>query len=508
MDADDTTDMRGPFVLRALAVCFSNPVTTCPNGYPTKLLQNCKKRAAPKFEPRTRCMKPRGRGTARAVLISVIGTGYLGATHAACLAACGHDVVGVDTSDDRIAALSAGRAPFHEPGLDELLAQGVASGHLRFTSACADAEDAEVHFLCVGTPQRPGSHAADLSALDAAVGSLGPLLRRPALVVGKSTVPVGTARGLGQVLRRTAPAGQAVGIAWNPEFLREGHAVHDSLRPDRLVFGVEDDEADQVLRDVYAPMINAGVPVVRTDLATAELAKVSANVMLAARISLVNLLAEVCEAACADVGDLTRILGLDDRIGSKFLDPGVGFGGGCLPKDTRAFVARAEELGVGGPAAVLREVDAINMRQRARTIDLAATMLGGRVDGHDVAVLGAAFKAGSDDVRDSPALDVARTLHARGARVRVYDPEAGRNVRRAAPALELRDTVEEACRGAEIVLVLTDWDEFSGIDPVALAATVRHPRVLDGRLVLDADKWRAAGWQFHALGRGAARCGS
>ncbi|HEU4514703.1 MAG TPA: UDP-glucose/GDP-mannose dehydrogenase family protein [Nocardioidaceae bacterium] len=434
--------------------------------------------------------------------ISVIGTGYLGATHAACLAAVGHQVVGVDRDEERVRTLTAGRAPFHEPGLDGLLRRGVESGRLSFSTECAAVADAEVHFLCVGTPQRPGSHAADLSALAAAVTALVPWLTRPVVVVGKSTVPVGTATGLGQRLRREAPAGDTVDLAWTPEFLREGHAVEDSLHPDRLVFGVGTDAADQVLREVYAPQIRSGVPVVRTDLATAELAKVSANAMLAARISLVNLLAEVCEAADADVADLTRILGLDERIGSKFLNPGVGFGGGCLPKDTRAFVARAEELGVGGPAAVLREVDAINMRQRARTIDLAVDLLGGRAVGHRVAVLGAAFKADSDDVRDSPALDVAATLQARGAEVQVYDPKAGRNAERARPGLHARDSVEEACLDADIVLVLTDWDEFRGVDPVALAEVVRQPRVVDGRLVLDPDKWRASGWDFHALGRG------
>ncbi len=441
-------------------------------------------------------------GNGRRVRVSVIGTGYLGATHAACLAAVGHEVIGVDTSRERVERLCHGSAPFHEPGLDELLEQGVRSGRLGFSTDPAAAAGAAVHFLCVGTPQRAGSHAADLSALGAAVGTLTPLLDEPCLVVGKSTVPVGTARELGARLRREAPAGDDVAVAWNPEFLREGHAVEDSLRPDRLVFGVETDEADQVLRDVYAEMINAGVPVVRTDLATAELAKVSANAMLAARISLVNMLAEVCEASDADVGDLTDILGLDERIGAKFLNPGVGFGGGCLPKDTRAFVARAEELGVAGPAAVLREVDAINMRQRARTIDLAVQMLGGRPAGARIAVLGAAFKADSDDVRDSPALDVAATLQARGGDVRVHDPKANDNARRACPGLTTAASVEEACRDADIVLVLTDWAEFAGIDPVALADVVRRPRVIDGRLVLDPDKWRAAGWDFHALGRG------
>jgi UDPglucose 6-dehydrogenase len=435
------------------------------------------------------------------MLISVIGTGYLGATHAACLSSCGHDVIGVDTDPHRAGELSRGRAPFHEPDLDDLLREGVDSGRLRFSTDITDAADADVHFLCVGTPQRPGSHAADLSALESAVDALAPHLHRACLVVGKSTVPVGTADGLLDRLRRTAPAGRDVALAWNPEFLREGHAVADSLHPDRLVFGVSRDEDDQVLRDVYAVTIAAGSPVVRTDLATAELAKVSANAMLATRISMVNLLAEVCEAAGADVADLTRVLGLDARIGDHFLRPGVGFGGGCLPKDTRAFVARAEELGVTEPGALLREVDGINMRQRARTVDRAVTLLDGRTQGARIAVLGAAFKAGSDDVRDSPALDVAATLQARGAVVRVYDPCALANVRRVEPALETAPSVEEACRDAALLLVLTEWPEFAGIEPVALADVVARPRVLDGRMVLDPDKWRAAGWQFHALGR-------
>jgi UDPglucose 6-dehydrogenase len=433
----------------------------------------------------------------------VLGTGYLGATHAACLAACGHEVVGVDTDPTRVGRLCGGAAPFHEPGLDDLLARGVRSGRLRFSVGYADAASADVHFLCVGTPQRPGSHAADLAALWCCVEALAPLLEQECLVVGKSTVPVGTAADVHRMLRRLAPAGDRVAIAWNPEFLREGHAVEDSLRPDRLVFGVESDEADQVLRQVYAPMLNAGVPVVRTDLATAELAKVSANVMLAARISLVNLLAEVCEAANADVADLTRILGLDDRIGSQFLTPGVGFGGGCLPKDTRAFAARAREIGVEEPTALLREVDSINMRQRARTVDLAVSLVGGRPAGVRMAVLGAAFKADSDDVRDSPALDVAATLAARGAQVQVFDPWAGDNVRRTHPELLVADDAESACTGAAIILVLTDWAEFASIDPVALLDVVEQPRVVDGRLALDPDKWRAAGWDFHALGRGA-----
>ena len=439
--------------------------------------------------------------------ISVLGTGYLGSTHAACLAACGHTVVGVDSDPARVRMLRRGEAPFHEEGLDALLAEGVASGRLTFTDDVAEAADADLHFLCVGTPQVEGSGRADLTALWTVVESLAPLLERDCLVVGKSTVPVGTAAELRDRLRESAPAGDGVSVAWNPEFLREGCAVRDSLEPDRLVLGVESDEDSQLLREVYADLVAGGVPVIRTDPATAELAKVSANAMLAARVSLVNLLAEVCEVSGADVGDLTEILGSDPRIGRHFLQPGLGYGGGCLPKDTRAFVARARELGVHESTALLEAVDTVNTRQRSRTTELAAALLEDGGDdvataGRVVAVLGGAFKAGSDDVRDSPALDVARRLHDRGAHVRLHDPCAGANVRRTHPQLTVLDDVATACTGAELVMVLTDWPEFGAIDPVALGDTVARRLVLDARLVLDRDKWVAAGWEFHALGRG------
>jgi UDPglucose 6-dehydrogenase len=407
------------------------------------------------------------------MLISVLGTGYLGSTHAACLAACGHTVIGVDSDAERVRRLRQGVAPFHEEGLDALLAAGVGSGRLSFTEDLARVADAEVHFLCVGTPQLDGSRRADLSALWTVAESLAPLLARDCLVVGKSTVPVGTAARLRDRLRSTAPAGEGVSVAWNPEFLREGCAVRDSP----------------------------------------ELAKVSANAMLAARVSVVNLLAEVCEVSGADVGDLTEILGADRRIGRHFLRPGLGYGGGCLPKDTRAFVARAHELGVRESTALLEAVDAVNMRQRERTTELATSLLGPegrRLDGRVVAVLGGAFKGGSDDVRDSPALDVADRLNLLGADVRLHDPCAGANVRRTHPRLAVADDVVAACAGAELVLVLTDWKDFAAIDPVALGETVARRAVLDARLVLDRDKWVAAGWEFHALGRGrpARRSGS
>ena len=427
------------------------------------------------------------------MLISVLGTGYLGATHAACLASSGHEVVGVDRDPGRLEVLRSGRAPFHEAGLDELVAEGVAAGRLRFTDDLADVADAEVHFLCVGTPQAGDGDGADLSALWSVADALAPHLDEHALVVGKSTVPVGTAARLRDRL--------GARVAWNPEFLREGRAVRDTLRPDRLVLGVEDDDDHRVLLLVYADLVAAGVPVIRTDLATAELAKVSANAMLATRISTVNLLAEVCEASGADVGDLTTILGADPRIGRDFLAPGLGYGGGCLPKDTRAFVARARELGVGESAALFDAVDRVNLRQRSRTADLARSLLPGGTG--TVAILGGAFKAESDDVRDSPALDVADRLHRSGATVRLHDPYAGANVRRERPELTVVDDVATACRGADLVLVLTEWPQFAALDPHEVGELVGRRTVLDARLVLDPEKWVGAGWDFRALGRSA-----
>jgi UDPglucose 6-dehydrogenase len=435
------------------------------------------------------------------VRISVIGTGYLGATHAAALARWGHDVVGIDVDHRRVERLARGAAPFHEPGFENLLREGVGSGRLTFTPDVAAAASADVHFLCVGTPQLDGGHGADLVALWAAVDALATQSRPGALVVGKSTVPVGTAARVQERLNDLGGGRPANEVAWNPEFLREGHAVEDSLRPDRLVLGVSSDDAYAALCEVYACALRDGVPVVRTDLQTAELAKASANVMLASRISVVNVLAEVCEAASADIERLTEILGLDPRIGPRYLSPGIGFGGGCLPKDLRAFAARAAELGVGTAAGLLRAVDEVNTHQRQRTVDLAMTLLDGRPRGRCVAALGAAFKADSDDVRDSPALAVATAVARLGARVRVYDPEAAHHVADCA-GLEAADSAESACAGAELTLILTEWAEFRDLDPTALGQVVARPTVIDGRLVLDPDRWTRAGWRVHALGRG------
>jgi UDPglucose 6-dehydrogenase len=435
------------------------------------------------------------------VRISVIGTGYLGAVHAVGMAELGHSVVGIDVDPAKVDTLTAGRAPFYEPDLDDLLAKHIESGAVRFSDEFRDAAGADVHFLCVGTPQRRDGLAADISYVDAAVDALAPHLDGPCLVVGKSTVPVGTARRLAAKLARTAPAGAAAELAWNPEFLREGHAIADTLTPDRLVFGVDSGHAESVLREVYASALDGGTPLVVTDLPTAELVKVSANAFLATKISFINAIAEISETTGADVVKIADAIGYDPRIGRRFLDAGLGFGGGCLPKDIRAFIARAGEIGAGQSLLFLHEVDAINLRRRERVAEIAVELVGGTLIGRKVAVLGAAFKPHSDDVRDSPALNVAGRLQLQGAHVAVYDPRATENARRIFPTLEYVASVYEACRGAHVVLHLTEWPEFREIDPEQVGAVVAARNVVDGRNCLDADAWRAAGWTYRGLGR-------
>ena len=433
--------------------------------------------------------------------LTVIGTGYLGATHAICMAVLGHDVLALDRDGERLAALAAGRVPFHEPGLPEMLRKALDSGRLRFTDDVAEvAAFGEVHFVCTGTPQLAGSMGADLSQVEGAVAALAPHLERPCLVVGKSTVPVGTAERLATLLAALAPAGPAAELAWNPEFLREGHAIEDTLRPSRLVLGVASEPARTALEAVFAPLLAAQVPCVVTDPATAELVKGAANSFLATKISFINAMAEVCEASGADVHQLSAALALDDRIGGRFLKPGLGFGGGCLPKDIRAFVHRAEELGTGHSVRFLREVDDINRRRRLRTVDLVREQAGGDLRGVRVCVLGAAFKPHSDDVRDAPALEVAQRLHDEGARVVVVDPQALDNARRAHPDLEYAGSALEAAAGARVVALLTEWDQFRGLDPVRLGEVVAQRAVVDARGALDPTTWRAAGWTVRALG--------
>jgi UDPglucose 6-dehydrogenase len=434
--------------------------------------------------------------------ISVIGCGYLGAVHASAMAELGHDVVGIDVDERKIAALAAGRPPFFEPGLPEILTSAMATGRLRFSTDIADAAGAEVHFVAVGTPQAADTHAADLRYVDAAFEALLPHLADGALVVGKSTVPVGTAARLAARIAEDAPS---AGLAWNPEFLREGFAVKDTLEPDRLVYGVAAGEqgaqAASVLDHVYRAAIEAGTPRIVTDYATAELVKVAANAFLATKISFINAMSEIADVTGADVTALADAIGHDARIGRRFLNAGVGFGGGCLPKDIRAFTARADELGRGDSLAFLKEVDAINLRQRKRVVDLAVEALGGTPFRKKVAVLGVTFKPESDDVRDSPALDVAVALKGLGADVVATDPEGIENARERHPQLDYTSSAREALRDADLVVLVTEWREYRALDPVHTAELVRGRRIIDARNVLDPAAWRAAGWEYRAIGR-------
>jgi len=427
--------------------------------------------------------------------LAVIGTGYLGATHAACMAKMGFEVIGVDNDANKVATLSKGELPFYEPTLPELLSEQVKSGRLKFTSDFSEISDCDVHFICVGTPQVENGLAADLTFISNAFEAVCKVAKPGALLVGKSTVPVGTAQKLSSQMPKHLE------LAWNPEFLREGFAVEDTLRPNRLVVGVTSDRAEEILKKVYQNNLKEGTPWIRADLPTAELVKVAANSFLATKISFINAMAEICEAAGGDVTVLAKAIGYDPRIGNRFLQAGIGFGGGCLPKDIRAFMARAEELGASQSLEFLREIDSINSRARQRVIDVVRNELGIDLKSKKIAVLGAAFKPDSDDVRDSPALDIAAQLHAAGAVVKIHDPKAIVPAKRRFPTLEFVDDVEACIKGSDLILHLTEWKIYRELDPIKLKSLVNNPSIIDGRNALDRESWRAAGWRFHGLGR-------
>jgi UDPglucose 6-dehydrogenase len=441
--------------------------------------------------------------TGPSLRISVIGTGYLGLTHAVCMADLGHQVLAIDVDAEKTAKAARGEAPFFEPGLEPLLRKNLDAGRLRFTDSFAEiGEFADVHFICVGTPQvKDGGGNADLSYVFGAGAALAPHLTRATLLIGKSTVPVGTSRQFIERVRAAAPAGDLVEYAFNPEFLREGYAVQDSLTPDRIVFGVTSPAADELMREVYATPLSSGIPGLTMDLETAELVKVAANAFLATKISFINVMAEMCEASGADVIRLADAIGIDERIGRKFLSPGLGFGGGCLPKDIRAFRATAAERGVDSLVDLLTTVDNINLGRRDRVIALAREAVGGDLAGQRITVLGAAFKPNSDDIRDSPSLAISGRLADEGAVVTVHDPAAMANAARVRPDLHYADSVHEAAEGAQLVLHLTEWSDYRAIDPDALRAIVANPVLIDGRCALDSALWRAAGWTVHVPGR-------
>lgn len=436
------------------------------------------------------------------MLISVVGCGYLGAVHAACMAHLGHQVIGVDVDATKVDRLNRGEAPFFEPGFAEILCAQTEAGRLRFTTDFDQAREAHVHFIAVGTPQTHGRHAADMRFVDQAVTTIVDRTDPGAVIAGKSTVPVGSAQRISDQARS---AGKDLHVVWNPEFLREGFAVHDTLRPNRIVYGLDDadpdpDYATAVLDEVYASAIASGVPRLIMNQPTAELVKIAANSFLATKISFINAMAELCDVTGADVTQLAEAIGYDERIGKQFLKAGIGFGGGCLPKDIRAFMARAGELGVDQALTFLREVDAINQRQRTKAVQVAHQMLG-EIRDAQVAVLGAAFKPDSDDLRDSPALNIAVQMATAGARIQIYDPAATQALRNAGLPVTVCESVDEACRGVDLVMLLTEWAEFIDMDPSSLAPIVHTPQILDGRNALDPERWRHAGWIYRGIGR-------
>ncbi len=430
--------------------------------------------------------------------LSVVGTGYLGATHAAGMAELGFNVIGLDMDERKIEALAMGHLPFYEPGLPELLKKNLDSGRLRFTTDFTQIREADVHFVCVGTPQRQDGNAADLTYVFSAVRAIAEIAKNDSLIVGKSTVPVGTAEHLLAEIRRINPT---LDLAWNPEFLREGFAIEDTLHPNRIIVGVQGDRAEGVLRQVYAGLLAQQVPWIRSDLRTAELVKSAANSFLATKISFINAMAEVCDAAGADVTTLAAAIGYDPRIGNLFLQAGIGFGGGCLPKDLRSFMARAEELGAKEALDFLSDIDAINLRARNRMVEFAVAELDGDPVGKKVLVLGAAFKANSDDVRDSPALDIADALSQRGAQIVIHDPKAIENARMRFPHLNYIRDVADGARGADLILHLTAWSEYQNLDPAELGRLVNRRRIIDGRNSLSLARWQSAGWTYLAPGR-------
>lgn len=432
--------------------------------------------------------------------ISVIGTGYLGATHAACMAELGFEVIGLDIDQSKIDSLSRGELPFHEPGLPELLLKHISTGRLRFTTSYEEIGAwADVHFIGVGTPQKSGEHAADMTYVDAATLSLAQHITKDSVIVGKSTVPVGTARRLKSLIAESKQQNISIGFAWNPEFLREGFAVEDTLRPDRLVVGVDESSTEQVLRNVYAAAIAQDTPFISTDFETAELVKVAANAFLATKISFINAFSEITEIVGGDIRTLADAIGHDVRIGRRFLNAGVGFGGGCLPKDIRALQARVSELGLERTMRFLSEVDEINLRRRDKVVHLAEEMVGS-LAGKKIAVLGVTFKPNSDDVRDSPALDVATRLFSAGAEVNVYDPKGNSNAAKRFPRLNYVGSTLEAISETDLVILLTEWSEFCELQPNDLERSVRARNIIDARNVLDVAAWRTAGWQIAALG--------
>ena len=431
--------------------------------------------------------------------IAMIGSGYVGLVSGACFAQFGHDVACVDKEADKIVRLRQGDIPIFEPGLDRLVADNVRAGRLAFSTDLDRAVgNADAVFIAVGTPTRRGDGHADLSYVYAAAAEIARAIRGYTVVVTKSTVPVGTGREVARIVREAQPAAE-FDVCSNPEFLREGAAIEDFMKPDRVVIGVESTRARDVMSAIYRPLNLIQTPMVFTNIETAEVTKYAGNAFLAMKITFINEIADLCEKVGADVHDVARGIGLDGRIGRKFLHPGPGFGGSCFPKDTLALAYTAREA--HAPQTIVEQVIEVNAQRKKRMARKVIDFCGGSVAGLTVGVLGLTFKPNTDDMRDAPSLDIVPALKAAGARIVAFDPEGMGEAGRMIPGIEFARTAYDAATGADVLVVITEWHEFRGLDPRRLKELMRLPRIVDLRNIFDPEEMRGLGFAYECVGR-------
>ncbi|MBM3648601.1 MAG: UDP-glucose/GDP-mannose dehydrogenase family protein [Alphaproteobacteria bacterium] len=431
--------------------------------------------------------------------IAMIGSGYVGLVSGACFAQFGHDVVCVDKDAGKIARLGKGEMPIYEPGLDRLVADNVRAGRLSFSTGLGDAVgNADAVFIAVGTPARRGDGHADLSYVYAAAAEVADAIRRYTVVVTKSTVPVGTGREVARIIRETRPAAE-FDVCSNPEFLREGAAIEDFMKPDRVVIGVESQRAREVMAAIYRPLNLIQTPMVFTNIETAEVTKYAGNAFLATKITFINEIADLCEKVGADVHDVARGIGLDGRIGRKFLHPGPGYGGSCFPKDTLALAYTAREA--NAPQTIVEQVIEVNNARKKRMAQKIIDFCGGSVRGLTVGVLGLTFKANTDDMRDAPSLDIVPALQAAGAKIVAFDPEGMAEAAKLLKDITFAKTAYDAAFEADVLVVITEWHEFRGLDPRRIKQVMRQPRIVDLRNIFDPEEMRGLGFAYEGVGR-------
>ncbi|WP_374374121.1 UDP-glucose/GDP-mannose dehydrogenase family protein [Dongia sp.] len=431
--------------------------------------------------------------------VAMIGVGYVGLVSGACFSEFGHDVVCIDSDAGRIAGLERGEIPIYEPGLDELVARNRAAGRLRFTTDLKVAMDgAEAVFIAVGTPSRRGDGHADLSYVYQAARDISAQLKNYAVIVTKSTVPVGTGREVERIIHAARPDAE-FDVASNPEFLREGSAIGDFMRPDRIVIGTESERAKEILRRIYRPLSLRETPLLFADLETAELIKYAANAFLALKISYINQISDLCEKVGADVHDVARGIGLDGRIGPKFLHPGPGYGGSCFPKDTNALMHTARE--VGAPLSLVEATVSYNEARKSDMAERVLALLDGNAKGKRVAILGLTFKPNTDDMREAPSLTILPRLRAAGIEVTAHDPAGMEEARKLMPDVIYCEDAYETLAGADALVLLTEWNAYRGMDIRRMHGLMRQPLVIDLRNVYRSREMRRAGFTYHSLGR-------